>query len=189
MEAAYKILKHLLGSVFGFSKILWVFSGRRGMHAWVCDDSARCLESIERKSVTNFLNVSLNSDMSDRLVVQEALDRIDSHQIFKICKEVLYPYESFLFEEQALLSHPTKGEQNFERLMVVLKRHYKEAGMEFGKEGYVKMKRDVLAVEAGGAGSLKVFRQILTRLRADSGSQLGRTVNHGQRYFIVLLYF
>lgn len=179
MEAAYKILKELLASVFGFHKVLWVFSGRRGMHAWVCDESARGLESIERKSVTNFLNVSVNSDMSDRLVVPEALEKLNSHQIFKTCKEVLYGYESFLFEEQCFLSHKERGEGNYERVLSVLKRHYKEMDIVFNREGYLKLRKKILETEEGASGSIAVFKGMLKRYAADLASQKGRSVDQG----------
>lgn len=34
---AYEILKEILEQCLGFKHILWVFSGRRGIHAWVSD--------------------------------------------------------------------------------------------------------------------------------------------------------
>ena len=37
IKAAYEVLKVILEDSFGFTNILWVFSGRRGLHAWVCD--------------------------------------------------------------------------------------------------------------------------------------------------------
>ena len=174
MEAAYKVLREVLYEIFGFNKILWVFSGRRGMHAWVCDQEAMGMESYERKSITNYLNVTVNNDKSDRLVIQESLSKMEQVHLFKICQRVLLPYEGFIFGEQNFLGHPKKGEENFKRILTVLKRHYKEAKMNFGDGEIYKKARDSLKTqnyEKEGQFSSKLFETMLMIFNNDIKDQ------------------
>ena len=68
MHLAYKVLKRSLNQDFGFINILWVFSGRRGIHAWVSDERARIMRNDVRASLTQYLDISVSNENSDRLV-------------------------------------------------------------------------------------------------------------------------
>lgn len=57
MTVAIKIVHAALQEDFGYKHILWVYSGRRGVHCWVSDERARKLSNEGRKAVINFLNV------------------------------------------------------------------------------------------------------------------------------------
>lgn len=42
---------------FGFKHLLWVYSGRRGIHCWISDQSALDLTDDQRRALVTFLEV------------------------------------------------------------------------------------------------------------------------------------
>ena len=111
VRAAYKVLNHILDKAFGFKHILWVFSGRRGIHAWVCDREARTMNKKVRKSVTEFLNFTITNDKVNYLVKPELINRTKDYTLLLEAYEKLQEYTNFLLEEQKILSRPSIYEQ------------------------------------------------------------------------------
>lgn len=58
MTMAVKVMDQGLREDFGFEHIAWFYSGRRGVHAWVCDESARLLSNEARSAVATYFEVS-----------------------------------------------------------------------------------------------------------------------------------
>jgi len=69
MTLAMKILDDAFRMDYGFKNILWVYSGRRGIHAWICDLSARRMNNSARIAMVNYLNV-VNERAHDGLQVK-----------------------------------------------------------------------------------------------------------------------
>ena len=57
MTMAIKTIDVALRNDFGFKHIMWVYSGRRGAHAWVCDKNAREMDDAKRRAVAGYLEV------------------------------------------------------------------------------------------------------------------------------------
>ena len=54
---AIKVVDAALREDFGFEHIMWVYSGRRGVHAWISDKDARELDDDKRKALTGYFEV------------------------------------------------------------------------------------------------------------------------------------
>ncbi|CAH2080243.1 unnamed protein product [Thlaspi arvense] len=68
MTVAIKVIDTSLREDFGFKHILWVFSGRRGVHCWVCDAKARRLTNEQRSAVAEYFRVYKGNENNARKV-------------------------------------------------------------------------------------------------------------------------
>jgi len=60
--ASIDILKRILKVAFGYTKVLAVYSGRRGVHVHVFDDAAMNLSSEARSAVVGYINGTVNKE-------------------------------------------------------------------------------------------------------------------------------
>lgn len=54
---AIRVVDEALRQDFGWTQIMWVYSGRRGAHAWISDAKARGLDDTRRRAVATYLEV------------------------------------------------------------------------------------------------------------------------------------
>eukprot|EP00921_Rhytidocystis_pertsovi_P000348 GHVQ01000676.1.p1 GENE.GHVQ01000676.1~~GHVQ01000676.1.p1 ORF type:complete len:593 (-),score=84.78 GHVQ01000676.1:314-2092(-) len=57
LTLATNLIEAVLTEDFNFHHVLWVFSGRRGIHGWVCDSHARKLPSDGRAAIADYINL------------------------------------------------------------------------------------------------------------------------------------
>jgi DNA primase small subunit len=57
IAAAVHILDDAIRNQFGYQHLLWVYSGRRGIHLWISDEEAMDLTDEQRRSMVNWLTV------------------------------------------------------------------------------------------------------------------------------------
>ncbi len=57
ISAAVQVLDTAIRDQFGYQHLLWVYSGRRGIHLWVSDKEAMELTDDERRAMVNWLTV------------------------------------------------------------------------------------------------------------------------------------
>lgn len=68
MTMAIKVVDVALREDLGFKHIMWVYSGRRGAHAWVCDKKARTMDDQKRRAIAGYLEVIRGGAQSGKKV-------------------------------------------------------------------------------------------------------------------------
>jgi DNA primase small subunit len=69
MIMAVKIIHTSLQNDFNFQHISWFYSGRRGIHCWVCDESAIELTDEARTSIVKYLQVRLKIHIPQKYTI------------------------------------------------------------------------------------------------------------------------
>lgn len=68
MTMAIKVVDAALREDFGFKHIMWVYSGRRGAHAWVCDKKVRSMDDQKRRAIAGYLETVKGGAQSGKKV-------------------------------------------------------------------------------------------------------------------------
>lgn len=103
MSVGAKVLNTILTKEFGFKHLLFVFSGRRGFHCWVCDHEARFLSNEARRAIANYFSIIKGGDNIVRRV------ELDSHRglhpmIVKALEVIDRQFEDIMINKQDFLA-------------------------------------------------------------------------------------
>ncbi|CAK9195968.1 unnamed protein product [Sphagnum jensenii] len=112
MTIAIKVVDTALRDDFGFEHILWVYSGRRGVHCWVCDARARRLTNEQRTSITDYFRLYKGNENTAKKVSLVAASLHPS--LLRAYTDVCRPFfEDTILLNQSLLT----PEGNYERVL------------------------------------------------------------------------
>ena len=87
MKIAIKVIHQALTEDFGFHHILWVYSGRRGVHCWVCDRKARQLSSSARAAIVEYLSLVQGGKSDKRVYLRQPI-----HPYIQRCRVTVASY-------------------------------------------------------------------------------------------------
>jgi len=112
---AVKVIDAALRDDFGFQHILWVYSGRRGAHAWVSDRRAREMDDAHRKALANYLVLVTGNDHGKKMNLKRPL-----HPHIDRSLKILNPY----FQTEVLADQdPWGSATQAEKLIAFLPDH------------------------------------------------------------------
>ena len=110
MKIAIKIIHQALREDFGFKYLLWVYSGRRGVHCWVCDRKARQLSATARVAIVEYLSLIQGSNNDKRVFLRQPI-----HPYIQRCRKIVASY----WREYGLHAQDVLG--NEEDIKMILK--------------------------------------------------------------------
>jgi DNA primase small subunit len=107
MKAGIKVLDRALRQDFGFKHLLFVFSGRRGVHCWVCDKTARRLSNEQRSAVADYLTMvspGKNKSQAEFKLYGAAELHPSITQAHKICEHYFRDDPQCVLQQQKILT-------------------------------------------------------------------------------------
>jgi DNA primase small subunit len=111
LAAGILVLDHLIRDNFGYQQLMWVFSGRRGVHCWILDESARKLSVEARSAFADFLSVTPPKTFSEIMWEEKTI-----HYVFQDAFQIMEPIFIRSFVVGRNLLDPT-DKWSFERVL------------------------------------------------------------------------
>lgn len=177
MSCAANVLHTILEEDFGFKHFLAVFSGRRGVHLWVCDRRARAMHNDERAAIVGYLTVVAPKTLRSSVVADLANHRPVHPSIRGVLTKHIEPTFLSLFVYSApenpnnILTSPKAAAVVYDAVLSVLKLGRREQENKFRQSLSL---RDNETIDYG------------VMVNALGGPQEARDVLHGAQ--LLLLY-
>ncbi|XP_019310363.1 DNA primase small subunit isoform X1 [Panthera pardus] len=113
MTMAIHIIDRALKEDFGFKHRLWVYSGRRGVHCWVCDESVRKLSSAVRSGIVEYLSlVKGGQDVKKKVHLSEKI-----HPFVRKSINIIKKY----FEDYALVDQDIlENKESWDKILALV---------------------------------------------------------------------
>ncbi|XP_064233318.1 DNA primase small subunit isoform X1 [Aotus nancymaae] len=113
MTMAIRIIDRALEEDFGFKHRLWVYSGRRGVHCWVCDESVRKLSSAVRSGIVEYLSlVKGGQDVKKKVHLSEKI-----HPFIRKSINIINKY----FEDYALVNQDIlENKESWDKILALV---------------------------------------------------------------------
>ncbi|OII72224.1 DNA primase small subunit [Cryptosporidium ubiquitum] len=108
VTVAIRLIDTSLRQDFGFKHILWLYSGRRGVHCWVCDTKARLLPSEARTAIIDYLTLITGNENRKKKVnlkTPSNQNGAKSHPFIDRCFNICMQYFLQILENQQLFDH------------------------------------------------------------------------------------
>lgn len=116
---AVEVIEAALQEDFGFTQLMFVFSGGRGLHIWVCDRRARELKDAVRKAVVDYLELVTGNEKAASLLSDRVLGQ---HEDNKMWRGRLRDNASREDVREFILRHQTSA--HVERSLAILSRYF-----------------------------------------------------------------
>lgn len=107
LKVAMVVITDILAQDFNFTNLLWVFSGRRGIHAWVCDEQAREMQNDMRSAVVSYCNLGVGNENAAKMTLQYPLHP----RLKKTYNYLTRKFDEIIIQDHDLLSLETHREK------------------------------------------------------------------------------
>ena len=92
MSCAVKVIDVILRRDFGLKHLLWVFSGRRGIHCWCSDNIVRKFDVQQRSAMIDYIKLYTGNSMNKIKVDMQIEKTKDIHESLNRSFQICVPY-------------------------------------------------------------------------------------------------
>ncbi|KAF9070896.1 prim-pol domain-containing protein [Rhodocollybia butyracea] len=100
IAVAVQVLDKAIRDQFGYNQLLWVYSGRRGIHLWISDKEAFELTDDQRKAMVEYLTVVKNGKEPGKQVNSRFASKDLPPTLKEACQTINESFDELILQDQ-----------------------------------------------------------------------------------------